>query len=365
MGITQNLDTKRYISGINQAWFDNQYATDIGFNQFSDRAFQIGDGQTNGWETLQTDRPDPNPPLPKITNDPTTIGRMLLRYKGKADLCRIWVSEQLEGIQFTFNSGDSTNRVTGIDRTHLLPNLKKILDMLQYLDIQAYLTLFHGFEWDANYTNPYTSTKGTAYAAWHTTKMNAMTRIMINAPTEYINNFLRPLLREIGDHPAFWGIDVMNEGNAIPYLTFATEAQLWAWFNSIAVEIKNRCPRLRISMSLTNTAAEVNSYFNGTNMKNYTHIDFHTYYTTSTSSGTIGTDLQGRDNISGYKALLGESGPYYADPTADKVTLQDKIYDNSWTRNYKGALAWLPEHYESTNETSLLNKIQEYKNRTV
>ncbi|NWG37534.1 hypothetical protein [Nitrososphaera sp.] len=201
---------------MNNGWFADKYAVDLGYNQFSGSEL---------WHWPHTDpipidlsKPDPNPPRPLLSDHPELIDQYFSQVQG-IDVVRIWVFERLEGIRF-----DASNRIVGIDN-ELLNNALAILDSANAHGVKVYFCLFDS--WVVKHEPPQglPASRISNYNGWHAAVKSIMKSIVEN-PSDFVNLVLQPFVNAIANHPAVYAIDVMNEpeGMTLNTLTVSNSA---------------------------------------------------------------------------------------------------------------------------------------------
>lgn len=149
----------KFLVGVNQPWFAGQYDHDLGPNQFT------------GYKPL-------------IPGNPKPVDDFFQTAKG-LDVVRLWLFEGLEGLRFT------DNRKATID-PQFFQSLRMILDKAQTCGVKMYLCLLD---------------------AWTPHHRPQTIPALLNLLRE--DNFLYELVQGVRNHPALYGIDLMNEPDGL------------------------------------------------------------------------------------------------------------------------------------------------------
>lgn len=230
--IKQRLPTRRFLVGVNNGWFCDTYANDIGYNQYSGRRLW-NLPYTDDISDIDFSKSDPEPPRPLISEFPELLDRYFQSISG-LDIVRVWLFERLEGLRF-----DENQKVIGMDNEFLI-NLKKILKTAETYNVKVYLCLFDS--WVVKYNPPrdLPESRIASYQIWSSTVTKIMKSI-IEYPEGFITNVLNPLVEQLRDNSAVYAIDLMNEPEGMfKFNKIVSEPSMRNYIRSCSIAIKHR-----------------------------------------------------------------------------------------------------------------------------
>lgn len=340
--INQRMPIRKFLVGVNNAWFCNRYANDIGYNQYSDRRLWH-DRYTDDLSHIDFSKSDPNPPRPLISEDPAILEHYFRTVSG-LDIVRIWLFERLEGLCF-----DETQKVIGIDSEFLI-NLKKILDTAQFYNIKVYFCLFDS--WAIKYAPPRELPKSRvlSYRVWNSTVTQIMKSI-IEYPELFINNVLNPLVEKLRDNPVLYGIDLMNEPEGMfKFNKIVLESSMHNYIKSCSIAIKQV---LRTSVGCM-SAKTAKSY----STLPIDFCDIHPY------NKRARVDRYSSNKFNNKNCIIGECGyPVNLDFNRRKdneVKTAEKFLINSFQNGYSACLVWGHDFTSDENKRSLIEWLKEF-----
>lgn len=350
-------------TGINVPFLgieSNESNHDIGYNQFTGRQFWSDD-----WIGYDFTKPDPNYTefYPYITWDINNLANSFAPVIGYSDIVRFWVLEGCEGMLFQNNSIGNTNTVIDIDRIHLLPNIKRLLDHLYQNGMTVYLCLLNA--WDSvislnNYPdNPEKSSQHTIF-----TKTRAKNlKLIIQQPSNFTEYVITPLINHIKNHPAVYAIDIMNEPEGAMWIP---EYQLVTFS-----EMKNfltRCTKTIHSLSSLRVGCGTN---NKDLLKYYTDrshfpsgtfdlYDFHLYRNTTPE---VDQDISYRLPVQYTKRILGEFGAFKEATTQQERDVIDRVLIKACEMGYQAVMPWALYWIKPENRQYVLDQLNIYRNK--
>ncbi len=327
----------KFLTGVNQAWFNGAYGNDIGLNQML--GSELWTWPHDAPVDVALARVPHITKLPLMANDATVIDMIFSKLRG-IDVVRVWLHEQLEGIKF-----DSDLRVVGLDEDVLLPNLKKVLDCAQRHGIKIYLCLFDAWTTKNEPSKTLPPNRLPFYQAWRQAKVEAMRKIIVK-PGNYLQA-LEHTLFSVARHPALFAIDVMNEPEGVFPIhqhSITTEAQTVEFLKRVtdAIRIGANIDASIGWMRRENAvkyASKIRTDF----------CDFH-YYMTSASS----LPSYQKSDFAGKPCIIGEFGyPHSQTQQARRLndlTVGKELLRQAWSKGYIGALSWHPTEFVNPDD---------------
>ncbi|MEM2140512.1 hypothetical protein [Nitrososphaera sp.] len=307
---------------MNNGWFADKYAVDLGYNQFS--GSELWHWPYDAPLSIDLSKPDPNPPRPLLSDHPELVDQYFSQIHG-IDVVRIWVFERLEGIRF-----DASNRIVGID-SDLLNNALAILNSANAHGVKVYFCLFDS--WVVKYQPPQglPSSRIIHYDAWNAAIRNIMKSIVEN-PSDFISRVLQPFVNAIASHPAVYAIDVMNEpeGMTENIPPIASDSSMRNYISQCCSVIR---PRLKASVGCMRISTA----------KSYSNLpidfcDFHSYLE------VVGLDPYRQNSYNNKPCVIGECG-YPGDRpvavrSANEVQNAKDYVTLAYDKGYSGCLIW-------------------------
>lgn len=322
----------RFIVGVNKGWFRWDYDHDLGKNQFSGLRL---------YRNIVPDpaKPDPNPDQPFIQNFPNEINDSFQEMQSSqqsVQVVRIWAFERFEGLRF-----DDNGCVIGLDAA-FLTNLGKVLDAAAGKGLKIYLCLNSWSVYDGPSQDIVNNGRAQDYLALQTTWKNMVRRLLQNSGdlTSFIDSALIPLVNSIGNHPALFAIDLMNEPELLtdkdPAITFDN------WKNYVSrcsSAIRQANPSVKVScgiMRLSTIKAKASVLAPSVDF-----FDYHIYNTDGALEPYVTSEYAGKP------CIIGECGysPEGPGDTLTKVNATRKFLENAQNVGYAGCLIWRPEDY--------------------
>lgn len=311
----------KFTVGMNNSWFVDKYAVDLGYNQFSGSEL---------WHWPHTDpipidlsKPDPNPPKPLLSDHPELIGQYFSQVHG-IDIVRIWVFERLEGIRF-----DADSRIAGIDND-LMNNALAILNSANAHGIKVYFCLFDSWVVKNQPPQGLPASRISDYNNWNAAVRNIMKSIVEN-PINFVNLVLQPFVNAIANHPAVYAIDVMNEPEGMTQDTpIASNSSMRNYISSCCSVIK---PRLKASVGCMNSSTA----------KSYSNLpldfcDFHSYHE------VVRLDSYRPASYNNKPCMVGECGYPLDQPLAtramNEVQAAKDYVTSALNKGYSSCLLW-------------------------
>ncbi|MEM3159992.1 MAG: hypothetical protein QXJ74_04335 [Nitrososphaera sp.] len=306
---------------MNNGWFADKYAVDLGYNQFSGSEL---------WHWPHTDpipidlsKPDPNPPRPLLSDHPELIDQYFSQVHG-IDVVRIWVFERLEGIRF-----DASNRIIGIDND-LLDNALAILNSANVHGVKVYFCLFDS--WVVKHEPPQglPASRLSDYNRWNAAVKNIMKSIVEN-PSDFVSLVLQSFVNAIANHPAVYAIDVMNEPEGMTLNTLTVSNSSMRNYISQCCSVIR--PRLKASVGCMRSGTA----------KSYSNLpidfcDFHSYQNTAS---LVPYSASGYNNK---PCIVGECGYPVGRPVADRSANEVQAAKDYVTlalnKGYSSCLLW-------------------------
>lgn len=339
----------RFIVGVNKGWFRWDYDHDLGRNQFSGLRM---------YRNVMPDptKPDPNPEKPFIENFPNEINDSLQQIQSaqqNVQVVRLWAFERFEGLRFSDNG-----LVTGLD-SDFMTNLAKVLDTTASKGLQIYLCLNSWSVYDGPSQDIVNNGRAPDYLALQATWKNLVRTLLQNAATldSFINNALKPLVQSIGNHPALFAIDIMNEpelltdkdqtltlDNLKNYLSKCSTA-----IRQVNPSVKVSCGFMRLS-TIKNGASQLAPFVD--------FFDYHIYNTDGKLDPYVASEFANKP------CIIGECGysieiTQGANLLSNRVTAAQKFLQNAQSLGYAGCLIWRPEDYESARD-GILQAIKDF-----
>ena len=345
--IKQRLPTRRFLVGVNNAWFCNRYANDIGYNQYSDRRLWQRP-YTDGISHIDFSKPDPNPPRPLISENPEILKIYFSSISG-LDIVRVWLFERLEGLCF-----DENQNVIRIDNEFLM-NIKKILDTAESYNVKVYFCLFDS--WAVKYKPPNELPKSRipSYRVWNSTVTQIMKSI-IEFPDLFISNILNPLIEKFGDLPAVYGIDLINEPEGMfKFKKIVSESSMRNYIRSCTTTIKQRL-KTSVGCMSAKTAKSYSSL-------PIDFCDIHPY------NKKARVDQYYSNKYNNKSCIIGECGypvnahffrTGFSRRKNNEVQIAKKFLMNSFKNGYSGCLIWEHDFTSDENKRNIIEWLKEF-----
>lgn len=193
----------RFLVGLNEAMFHEEYDHDLGHNQFSIlRIFKqsIPDPLF----------PDDDPPRPYISDNAGELENFLQNTQTPQRsmlVLRVWAFERFEALKF-----DQNGFVVGIDDEFLV-NLEKVFQAAHDHGMSVYLCINSWSIHDSPSKVGIDQERRSDYLALQETWKRILRVMLKSSPARegFIANALIPLIQSVGRHPALFAIDLMNE----------------------------------------------------------------------------------------------------------------------------------------------------------
>lgn len=342
--LNQRLSTRSFLVGVNNAWFCDSYANDIGYNQYSSRRL---------WNLPNTDnisnididfsKPDPDPPRPLISKFPELLDQYFQSISG-LDIVRVWLFENLEGLCF-----DENQKVIGIDNEFLI-NLKKILKTAESYNVKVYLCLFDS--WVVKFNPPLNLPESSiaSYRIWNTTVTNIMKSI-IESPEGFINNVLNPLVEQLRDHSAVYAIDMINEPEGMfKFNKIVSESSMRNYIRSCCIAVKHRL-KTSVGCMRTKTAKSYSSL-------PIDFCDIHLYNIGARVDRYVSNKYNNKTCIigeCGYPINLG-----FSRRRNNEIKTAEKFLIESLQNGYSGCLIWYHDFTSEENKRVFIDWLKEY-----
>jgi hypothetical protein len=340
-GTKQTPPKRKFLVGVNNAWFCNRYANDIGYNQYSDGRLWHRP-YTDDISHIDFSKSDPNPPRPLISETPELL-ELYFRSISGLDIVRIWLFERLEGLCF-----DENQNVISIDNEFLI-NLKKILDTADSYNVKVYFCLFDS--WAVKYDPPTELPKSRipSYRVWNSTVTQIMKSI-VEYPEWFINNVLNPLVEKLRDHPAIYGIDIMNEPEGMfKFNKIVSESSMRNYIRSCSIAIKQRlktsvgCMRVKTAKSYSSLPIDF--------------CDIHLYNKRALVERYVSNKYNNKT------CIIGECGyPVTLDfygRRNNEVKTAEKFLTKSFQNGYSACLVWDHDFTSKENKRRLTDWLKE------
>jgi hypothetical protein len=346
--IKQRLATRRFLVGVNNGWFCDSYANDIGYNQYSGRRL---------WKLPYTDdisdidfsKSDPEPPRPLISEFPELLDNYLQSISG-LDIARVWLFESLEGLCF-----DENQKVIGIDNEFLI-NLKKILNTAESYNVKVYFCLFDS--WVVKYNRPRNlpESRIASYKIWNSTVTKIMKSI-IEYPEGFINNALNPLVEQLKDHSAVYAIDMMNEPEGMfKFTKTVSESSMRDYIKSCSIAINHRL-KTSVGCMRTKTAKSYSSL-------PIDFCDIHLYNKRARVERYVSSKYNNKSCIigeCGYPIDLGFFRRRNNEIRGNnEIKTAEKFLINSLQNGYSGCLVWDHDFTSEENKRILIDWLKEF-----
>ncbi|MDX2064168.1 MAG: hypothetical protein SFX74_00350 [Fimbriimonadaceae bacterium] len=293
----------QYVHGINAAWFFGRYGTDIGLNP---RFPEWGNGYNAS----------------VANNVFADIKRM------NCNVVRIWLHEDLEGLQF-----DSNGYVSGL-QPGFLTNLDDLVTKANNNGLALELTfLNHTLNNQFGQTLP----------------SGATIKNFINDSTarqRLIDNAIRPIAQRYYNNavlrPAIFGYDLINEANIGADNGSYTWANMRTFASEAATAIHGVNASIKVTMSTQWWAFDNQSYHSG--RFGGLGLDYYTYHEYSNSP-----NLPTKPNWLEKPLVLAEYGPStWTDSQQNSST--SAYLSQAASRGYAGAMAWMYWHSSGNGE---------------
>lgn len=311
----------KFVVGMNNSWFADKYAVDLGYNQFS--GSELWHWPHHEPILIDLTQPDPNPPRPLLTDHPELIDQYFSRVQG-IDVVRMWVFERLEGIRF-----DASKKIVGIDGD-LLSNSLAVLNSAHAHGIRVYFCLFDSWVVKRQPPAGLPPSRLSHYDGWNATIRELMKSIVEN-PSDFVSNVLQPFVNAIASHPAVYAIDVMNEPEGMTQDTpVVSNSSMRNYISQCCSLIR---PRLRASVGCMNSVAA----------KGYSDLpvdfcDFHSYHEVAT------LEPYRPNSYNNKPCIVGECGYPVGQPvaarSANEVRVAKDYVDLALSKGYSGCLLW-------------------------
>jgi hypothetical protein len=332
----------KFLTGVNNGWFADSYASDIGRNQFS--GAELWHWPHSDPVPIDLTMPDPNPPTPLLTSQPQLINQYFQEVQD-IDLVRIWVFERLEGIRF-----DPQKKIIGID-SQLLTNLTAILDAANNRGVKVYLCLFDSWVVKSQQPQGLPPHRLSNYQSWNTAVKNIMKDI-VNNPHDFITNVLTPFVNHIANHPAVYAIDIMNEPEGMTQDTPVVSSSSMRNYISQCCSVIR--PRLKVSVGCMRSSTA----------KSYSNLpidfcDFHSY----NESGNLDPYIPG--SFENKLCLVGECGypvnsSDAAARSAHEVQTAETFVNKALSEGYSACLVWNKDFTSQTNNTTIIQWLKQF-----
>ncbi len=322
----------RFIVGINNGWFSGQYDHDLGYNQFS--VLRLYNNPIP-----DPSLPDPNPTKPYISSHPGDVTNFFQNVQSAQKnlaVVRVWAFERFEALQF-----DSNGVITGLDPEFLV-NLGKVLDSANANGVQVYLCLFDF--WPVYGSPPQdiiNAGKIQDYANLQNT-WKKITRSLYKDSVylgKFIDNALVPLINQIGNHPALFGIDLINEPECLMQNDSILFSDIQNFISACSSAIRTANSSVKTSCGFQGSDTIKN---NATTLAQYLDFfDFHVYNTDGSLSPYQQSDFAGKPCVigeCGYPISLDSSNPTQAAPVAQN------FLSNAANLGYAGCLLWYTDY---------------------
>jgi hypothetical protein len=333
----------KFLAGVNNPIFSDNYGRDLGYNQFS--GVELWHWPHSNPVPIDLTMPDLNPPIPLLTVQPQLIDQYFQQIQG-LDIARIWLFERLEGIRF-----DAQKKIIGID-SHLLTNLTAILDKAESRGVKVYLCLLDYGPLKDPAPQGLPQHRVGNYQSWNTAVKNIMKDIIDNSH-DFVTKVLTPLVSTIANHPAVYAIDVMNEPEAMAHDTpVVSNSSMRNYISQCCSVIR---PRLKASVGCmrSNTA------------KSYSNLptdfcDFHSY----NESGSL--DPYRSADYNGKSCIIGECG-YPVNSTnaslrsTHEVQTAKNFVERALSAGYSACLVWNKDFTSQTNNTTIIQWLVHFR----
>ena len=339
--------SNRFIVGINNAWFGNQYDHDLGHNQFSIlRLYR---------NTIPNPSvADPTPDMPYISSNPTELSNFFQNIQTQQKnlkLVRVWLFERFEGLVY-----DNSNNIVGIDNT-FQQNVITLLNVANHNGIKIYFCLFD--PWGIYGSTPQdlvTKNKTADYLALQATWKSLANKLMKDNITlsSFFNYALKPLLQSIGTHPALFAIDLVNEPEGFTSNdTSISLSDIQKYITLCANFIHGCDPYLKVSCGFQ-CFQTIFDNLSGLS-QSLDFFDFHEYNET----GIPQISWQ-QINFANKPCLIGECGyrniTTPGDPTKELATIRG-FMTNYRNGGFAGCLPWI---VYGDNFSAIDNAVQTY-----
>ena len=340
--IKQRLPTKRFLVGVNNGWFCDTYANDIGYNQYSGRRLW-NLPYTDDISDIDFSKSDPEPPRPLISEFPELLDRYFQSISG-LDIVRVWLFERLEGLRF-----DENQKVIGMDNEFLI-NLKKILKTAETYNVKVYLCLFDS--WVVKYNPPRNlpESRIPLYKIWNSTVTKIMKSI-IEYPEGFITNVLNPLVEQLRDNSAVYAIDLMNEPEGMfKFNKIVSEPSMRNYIRSCSIAIKHRI-KTSVGCMRTKTAKSYSSL-------PIDFCDIHLYNKRARVERYLSNKYNNKS------CIIGECG-YPIDSSFfhrrnNEIKTAEEFLIKSLQNGYGGCLIWDHDFTSEENKRILIDWLKEF-----
>lgn len=333
-----------FVVGINHPWFADKYGSDMGYNQFSGSQLWHWP-HSDDISDIDFSIPEDRPPRPFLSGNKNLLTEFF-QYVDGIDVIRIWLFERMEGLIF-----DHNKNVDGIDR-EFVKNLKMLLDEAKEHSIRMYLCLFDS--WVVKYDPPSTLPENRLpqYKTWQNTVKEVM-KTIVQTPFYFINNALKPLVEEIGEHETIFGIDLMNEPEGMLENMMINESDLIDYVTMCSHPLK---PTFKVSIG----------WMRMENARRFSNLpidfcDAHVYNESGYLPPWNKSECNGKD------CIIGECGY----PVSATLELRNKMeldaaknfVLNSSRSGYSGCLVWNKDFTDEDNNRALLDWMKEFRNQ--
>ncbi len=352
-------------TGINVPFLgieSNESNHDIGYNQFTGRQFW-----TDDWIDYDFTKPDPSYTEfnPYITWDSNNLANSFAPVIGYVNIIRFWVLEGCEGIIFKNSSIDNMNTVIDIDRTHLLPNIKKVLDHLYQNEIMVYLCLLNSWDSIISYNNyPDNPKKSAQHTVFTKTRAKNLKGI-IQQPANFLSLVLTPLINHIKNHPAVYAIDIMNEPEGamwIPEHQIVSFSEMKNFLIQCARTIHSLSPLIKVGCGTNNK--DLLKYYTDRNhfpTGTFDLYDFHLYRNTTLE---VDQDISYILPFVQYtKRILGEFGAFKEASIQQERNVIDRVLAKACEKGYQAVMPWALYWIKPENRQYVLNQLNFYRNK--
>lgn len=334
----------KFVVGINNGWFAGQYDHDLGYNEFSGSRI---------YDTPIPDPtlPDPKPAKPYISSNPGDLAAFFSGVQSpqkNIQVVRIWAFERFEALQF-----DNGFNITDLDQ-EFLANLEKVLDSANSNGIKVYLCLFDFWAVYEAASQAITSAgKSGDYTSLQDT-WKKITQSLFKDSTylgKFVSNVLVPMINKIGNHPALFAVDLINEPECLTQNGF------------LFSDIQNFISLCSASIKSTNSTVKVSCGFqhydtvknNATTLVQYLDFfDFHRYDNEGPFVPYSPSDFAGKPCIVGECGYWLQNSPY--DPTRE-VSVAQNYLSSAVNLGYSGCLLWYTDY---TNKDGILQAAKSF-----
>lgn len=347
----------RFVVGLNEAMFHEEYDHDFGRNQFS----MLRIFRSTVPDPLL---PDPQPDDPYISSNSNALDSFFQGSQtpqGNIAVVRVWAFERFEALKF-----DQDGFVTGIDEEHFFPNLERLFEVANNHGMRVYLCLNSWSIHDSPEKLGLDSVRKPHYLALQRTWKRNM-RLLLKDPSaldRFITNAVMPLLDRVGKHPALFAIDVMNEPDNIldnerddTSVTGAekvTENDVKRYIKSCSTAIHGFDSSIKVSCGFVRYAtakaysAELAQYLD--------FFDYHEYNNEGRLEPYKPSDFGNKP------CIIGEFGPYIRGheryEQGKEVSAVQNFMVNAQKAGYAGCLVWMSKDYN--NWSGMLQSLQNF-----